>query len=111
MSCFRISSPQCTTRPPSSRNPSVITGTSLECLRYITDLGQETHFHTVFKAAERAGWHRPPQTRIDHMGFGVVLGEDGKKFKTRSGDTVRGPPKTLRAQPAMLDLLSKITRS
>lgn len=23
------------------------------------------------------------------MGFGVVLGEDGKKFKTRSGDTVR----------------------
>jgi arginyl-tRNA synthetase len=56
---------------------------------YITDLGQETHFHTVFKAAERAGWHRPPQTRIDHMGFGVVLGEDGKKFKTRSGDTVK----------------------
>merc|ERR1719163_2111067 len=56
---------------------------------YITDLGQETHFHTVFKAAERAGWHRPPLTRIDHMGFGVVLGEDGKKFKTRSGDTVK----------------------
>ena len=23
------------------------------------------------------------------MGFGVVLGEDKKKFKTRSGDTVR----------------------
>ena len=30
----------------------------------------------VFKAAERAGWHRPPQTRIDHMGFGVVLGKE-----------------------------------
>jgi len=27
--------------------------------------------------------------RIDHVGFGVVLGEDKKKFKTRSGDTVR----------------------
>ena len=26
--------------------------------------------------------------RIDHVGFGVVLGEDKKKFKTRSGDTV-----------------------
>lgn len=27
--------------------------------------------------------------RVDHVGFGVVLGEDKKKFKTRSGDTVR----------------------
>lgn len=27
--------------------------------------------------------------RIDHVGFGVVLGEDKKKFKTRSGDTVK----------------------
>jgi arginyl-tRNA synthetase len=26
---------------------------------------------------------------LDHLGFGVVLGEDRKKFKTRSGDTVR----------------------
>ena len=26
---------------------------------------------------------------MDHVGFGVVLGEDKKKFKTRSGDTVR----------------------
>lgn len=27
--------------------------------------------------------------RVDHVEFGVVLGEDKKKFKTRSGDTVR----------------------
>lgn len=27
--------------------------------------------------------------RVDHVGFGVVLGEDKKKFKTRSGETVR----------------------
>lgn len=26
---------------------------------------------------------------MDYVGFGVVLGEDKKKFKTRSGDTVR----------------------
>ena len=26
---------------------------------------------------------------MEHVGFGVVLGEDKKKFKTRSGDTVR----------------------
>jgi arginyl-tRNA synthetase len=26
---------------------------------------------------------------VNHVGFGLVLGEDGKKFKTRSGDVVR----------------------
>ena len=26
---------------------------------------------------------------MSHVGFGLVLGEDGKKFKTRSGDVVR----------------------
>ena len=30
---------------------------------------------------------QPP--RATHVGFGLVLGEDGKKFKTRSGDVVR----------------------
>lgn len=54
---------------------------------YITDLGQQQHFHMVFKAAEMAGWYDPKKTRIDHVGFGLVLGPDGKKFKTRSGDT------------------------
>jgi arginyl-tRNA synthetase len=56
---------------------------------YITDMGQELHFYMIFDAAMQAGWHRPPTTRCDHMGFGVVQGEDKKKFKTRSGDVVR----------------------
>ena len=42
----------------------------------------------MFACAERAGFLRPG-VRVDHVGFGVVLGEDKKKFKTRSGDTVR----------------------
>ena len=33
------------------------------------------------------GWVTPAH-RVEHVEFGVVLGED-KKFKTRSGDTVR----------------------
>jgi len=53
----------------------------------VTDLGQSLHFKMLFKAAERAGWFDPKSTRIDHVGFGLVLGADGKKFKTRSGDT------------------------
>lgn len=31
----------------------------------------------------------PSLVRMNFVGFGVVLGEDKKKFKTRSGDTVR----------------------
>lgn len=53
----------------------------------VTDLGQQQHFHMIFKAAEMAGWLNPNKTRVDHVGFGLVLGPDGKKFKTRSGDT------------------------
>jgi len=55
---------------------------------YVADNGQATHFKTVFSCARRAGWVGSA-TRLDHVGFGVVLGEDRKKFKTRSGDTVR----------------------
>ena len=56
---------------------------------YITDAGQEPHFKIIFEAAKLAGWWDPKLHRLDHMGFGVVLGEDGKKFKTRSGETVK----------------------
>lgn len=56
---------------------------------YVTDAGQYTHFKTIFQCAERAGILNPTVHRVDHVGFGVVLGEDGKKFKTRSGDTVK----------------------
>lgn len=56
---------------------------------YITDMGQESHFHMIFDAARQAGWHVEGITRCDHMGFGVVQGDDKKKFKTRSGETVK----------------------
>lgn len=58
-------------------------------LVYVTDAGQSTHFKTIFSCARRAGILDSKKHRVDHVGFGVVLGEDGKKFKTRSGDTVR----------------------
>ncbi|OKH45524.1 arginine--tRNA ligase [Calothrix sp. HK-06] len=57
-------------------------------LVYVTDAGQANHFAGVFQVARRAGWI-PNDVEIVHVPFGLVLGEDGKKFKTRSGDTVR----------------------
>ncbi|CAH8448386.1 unnamed protein product [Heterobilharzia americana] len=56
---------------------------------YVVDMGQSVHFNTVFAGAEILGYYNPDVHRVQHIGFGVVLGEDKKKFKTRSGDTVR----------------------
>jgi arginyl-tRNA synthetase len=36
-----------------------------------------------------AGWHTPPTTSMEHMGFGVILNEEGKRMKTRSGKSVK----------------------
>ncbi len=55
---------------------------------YVTDAGQANHFAGVFQVARRAGWI-PPHASVEHVPFGLVQGEDGKKLKTRSGDTVR----------------------
>ncbi|KAF3361721.1 Arginine--tRNA ligase [Chlamydiales bacterium STE3] len=56
---------------------------------YVTDIGQSTHFQMIFKAAEKASYLNSQKTRVDHVGFGLVLGSDGKKLKTRSGETER----------------------
>ena len=55
---------------------------------YVVDAGQANHFTQVFQVARRAGWV-PEGVELIHVPFGVVKGDDGKKFKTRSGDTVR----------------------
>ena len=54
----------------------------------ITDYSQGDHFKMCYAAARKIGWLDAEQ-RLDHIGFGTVQGEDGKRFKTRSGDTVR----------------------
>lgn len=42
----------------------------------------------IFSASRLIGWTKPDH-RIEHIEFGVVLGDDKKKFKTRSGETIR----------------------
>lgn len=53
----------------------------------VVDQGQSLHFQMVFALAQKAGWMDPAKVQAEHVGFGLVLGPDGKKFKTRSGDT------------------------
>ncbi len=57
-------------------------------LIYVTDSGQANHFAQVWQVAKKAGWI-PENVEVVHVPFGLVLGEDGKKLKTRSGETVR----------------------
>jgi len=51
---------------------------------YVTGAPQQLHFQQVFAAARRIG----VGTRLDHVAFGSILGEDHKLMKTRSGDNV-----------------------
>ncbi len=55
---------------------------------YITDAGQADHFAQVFQVAKLAKWI-PENVEITHVPFGLVLGEDGKKIKTRSGEAIK----------------------
>ncbi|XP_016069501.1 PREDICTED: arginine--tRNA ligase, cytoplasmic [Miniopterus natalensis] len=66
-----------------------LTEEKADMIIYVVDSGQAMHLQTVFAAGQMIGWYDPKVTRVSHAGFGVVLGEDKKKFKTRSGETVR----------------------
>jgi len=67
---------------------SSLTGERGDRLLYVVDMGQSDHFEQVFQVARRGGLVRE-ETQVEHVRFGVVLGEDGRKLKTRSGDTVK----------------------
>ena len=54
---------------------------------YVTDGRQQLHFQQIFAAFKK--WHPEAGTRLAHVWFGSILGEDGKPFKTRSGEVTR----------------------
>ncbi len=68
---------------------------------YVTDGRQQLHFQQVFAAFQK--WRavacavstqhrvgtRDTTPKLAHVWFGSILGEDGKPFKTRSGETVK----------------------
>ncbi|MDR2756508.1 MAG: arginine--tRNA ligase [Planctomycetaceae bacterium] len=56
-----------------------------DAIVYVVDFRQSLHFEHLFKTVQLAGMET---IELTHIKFGTVLGEDGKPFKTRSGDTV-----------------------
>lgn len=60
---------------------------ALDRVLYVVDARQSLHFQQVFTIAEKAGYKANMQ--LEHIGFGTMMGEDGKPFKTRTGGTVK----------------------
>ena len=61
-------------------------------LVYAVDARQSLHFRQVFAGAIKAGYATTADgstARLEHAAFGTVLGEDGRPFKTRSGENVK----------------------
>ncbi|HEX3795162.1 MAG TPA: arginine--tRNA ligase [Acidimicrobiales bacterium] len=57
-------------------------------LVYVVDAGQSLHFRQVFAVASLAGY-LPATSEAVHVAFGLVLGADGKKMASRSGESER----------------------
>ena len=56
---------------------------------YVVDDRQAPHFRKLFLTFARWQADAAARVKLNHVGFGKILGEDGKPFKTRSGDTVK----------------------
>jgi len=56
---------------------------------YVVDDRQSGHFKKLFLIVARWKPEAAKSTKLVHVGFGKILGDDGKPFKTRSGDTVK----------------------
>jgi arginyl-tRNA synthetase len=56
---------------------------------YVVDDRQSMHFKKLFTIFARWQPEAAKNVELVHVGFGKILGEDGKPFKTRSGETVK----------------------
>ena len=56
---------------------------------YVVDDRQSGHFKKLFLIFGRWKKDEAQKTKLIHVGFGKIMGDDGKPFKTRSGDTVK----------------------
>ncbi|MGO4956987.1 arginine--tRNA ligase [Luteococcus sp. Sow4_B9] len=56
-------------------------------LIYVVGSEQSYHFKLIFGVCRKAGY-LPDEVRAEHVGYGMVLGTDGKKFSTREGTAV-----------------------
>ncbi len=51
---------------------------------YVVDIRQSLHFKQLFRTAAMLGY----EAQLEHVGFGMMLGADGRPFRTRDGGTI-----------------------
>lgn len=62
---------------------------SPQAIVYVVDDRQSPHFKKLFLTFARWQPEMAGAVKLVHVGFGKIMGDDGKPFKTRSGDTVK----------------------
>ena len=76
---------------------------------YVIDSSQKQHLDILFQLAQDLGWATANQ--LKHVGFGLVLGSDGKKIKTRAGLVPEGAGRTLRVSGESAKLQDLLTEA
>jgi arginyl-tRNA synthetase len=72
---------------------------------YVTDGRQQLHFQQLFAIFRR--WRPEAVVKLSHVWFGSILGEDGKPFKTRAGETIRLSDLLDEAEERALEVVSE----
>ncbi|MDF1498080.1 MAG: arginine--tRNA ligase [Patescibacteria group bacterium] len=54
---------------------------------YVVSNEQALYFQQLFSSSELLGWN--DKVKLEHIKFGMVLGEMGKKLSTRRGETIK----------------------
>jgi arginyl-tRNA synthetase len=65
-----------------------VTEDKVQRVIYPVGAEQTNHFAQIFQVGKRAGWITD-EVEFFYAPLGAILGEDGKKLKSRSGDAVR----------------------
>ena len=73
---------------------------------YFVDARQSLHFQQIFTLAKKAGFASEAMS-LEHMAFGTVMGEDGKPFKTRSGEVAKLADLLIESQQRAYDLVKQ----
>ncbi len=72
---------------------------------YFIDSRQHQHLQQAWSIARKAGYV-PAEVSLEHHAFGMMLGKDGRPFKTRSGGTVKLSELLDEAEQRASDLIS-----
>jgi arginyl-tRNA synthetase len=73
---------------------------------YVVDARQTLHLRQVFVIARKAGF-APESCSLEHHPFGMMLGSDGRPFKTREGGAVKLTDLLDEAEARAFDLVTE----